>query len=210
MKVLRVTGDTHGKYDEYLDLIKNVDYSLQLGDFGFSYDCLEGIDPGRNKIIWGNHCNYDKFDEVPHNLGNFGTWSVGDLDIFYVRGGFSLDWMHRLPGVSWWESEQLNYVERKECLELYKEIKPSFVVSHEPTFSILQYLAKPGVAQHFGYADHLIKTHTNQLLEEMLGFHRPKTWISGHMHTSWKKTIGGTKFISLAELEYKDYFIMEK
>ena len=37
MKV-RIIGDVHGKYEEYLLLLSAADYSVQIGDMGFSYN----------------------------------------------------------------------------------------------------------------------------------------------------------------------------
>jgi len=33
---ITLIGDTHGKFDHYIHIAKNSEYSIQLGDFGFS------------------------------------------------------------------------------------------------------------------------------------------------------------------------------
>jgi len=51
MSKLRVIGDVHGciniahphKNISYRDIIKDVDFSVQLGDMGFNYSGLKGI-----------------------------------------------------------------------------------------------------------------------------------------------------------------------
>ena len=51
MNTLRLIGDVHGKYDAYLDLIKEADYSIQLGDLGLDYFFLSQVDYKKHKLI---------------------------------------------------------------------------------------------------------------------------------------------------------------
>jgi len=44
MTKITFIGDVHGRIPEYLDLIKDCEYSIQLGDMGFDYSLLKNID----------------------------------------------------------------------------------------------------------------------------------------------------------------------
>lgn len=202
---LRLIGDVHGKYDAYLKIIEDADYSLQIGDFGFSYKSLDGVDPDRHKLIFGNHDNYDLFNKVPHNLGHFGEWDCIGVPIFYVRGGFSLDWKMRLPGKSWWPEEQMDYHQRKDCLDLWKSNPCSVVVSHECPLSVVEHITDGRVAIAWGYENPIIQTQTNTLLQDMLEYYTPDTWIHGHYHRHFDQVINGTRFICLPELGHIDF-----
>jgi predicted phosphodiesterase len=79
-----------------------------------------------------------------------------------------------------------------ECIDKFSSFKPDIVISHDCPFSIKTLLLnKP----------HYEPTRTCQALDAMLLTHRPKKWIFGHHHTSISKTIDGTLFICLNELE---------
>jgi hypothetical protein len=58
---LRIIGDCHGKYDQYLHLAKEATYSLCVGDVGFEYSYFQRLlDPEFGKFVGGNHDNYCK------------------------------------------------------------------------------------------------------------------------------------------------------
>ena len=56
MKV-RIIGDVHGKYGEYLHLTDDAEYSIQLGDMGFSYNHMKELNPLNHTFFGGNHDN---------------------------------------------------------------------------------------------------------------------------------------------------------
>lgn len=193
--ILNLIGDLHGQYTLYTKLVKRLpaeEYSLQIGDFGFSYGVLNAVDHNNHKMFFGNHDNYDLFHTVPSNLGHFGVWK----DIFFVRGAWSIDRKYRMLGIDWWEKEELAYSELNDASLLYFREKPSIMVTHEAPLSVVEYVTDPSVAKDFGY-DGVIKTKTNQSLQSMLDGHRPKLWVFGHYHTMWSKEIDGTNFICL-------------
>jgi hypothetical protein len=100
--IIRLLGDVHYKVPSYMNLIKDAEYSIQLGDWGFNYSQLNKVDDTHHKILAGNHDNYDNMDRFPHFLGDFGVYSVGGYDFFFIRGAFSVDKKYRIPKISWW------------------------------------------------------------------------------------------------------------
>lgn len=73
------------------------------------------------------------------------------------------------------------------------------IVTHTCPTSIEEIIGNPRTLQQYGLDNFTSKT--NELLQCMLDVHRPSVWVFGHFHTSWNKSIGGTEFRCLNELE---------
>lgn len=191
-------GDVHGKYSEYLDIIHDVDCSIQLGDFGFNYNCLRDVDASRHKLIKGNHDNYAI--DIPHDLGNYGILKHHGCNLFYVRGGFSIDYKRRLIGRDWFPQEELNLSQQHDCIDLYCKMKPDILLSHEPPYHICSHFPDTGILKCFGY-HHPLQTVTNSLLTYLIQQHKPKLHVFAHMHRSLYVKQNGTEYRCLNELE---------
>jgi len=207
---LRIIGDIHGEQECYRTLInQGVPYTIQIGDFDYEYDWLvrEGVKVENHRWLGGNHDNYDNAPFSPHYLGDFGVYTVPDFgDIFYVRGGFSLDYKARrandmydrgrvLKKNYWPEAEELSIKQGYEALELYKKVRPTFVIAHECPVSVVKHVTNPEFALNWGYKDPVIRTRTNELLQAMVDFHAPKTFVFGHFHINFDDMIGETRYI---------------
>lgn len=193
----RLIGDVHGHYGTYHRLLRKAKHTLQLGDFGFKYATLSAVDAEKHRIIGGNHDNYDDIGNWPHFLGDYGVHNVpGFGDIFFVRGGFSIDRSGRVEGISWWAQEELSMSACYAALDEYSKIKPDFIVTHECPETVVPYVTSTTL---------VIRSRTKQLLEQMFAIHKPKQWVFGHYHRSWSKVIEGTHFTCLRELECLDF-----
>lgn len=171
--------------------MNGVEYSLCVGDVGFDYQYLidNNVDPIKNRLIFGNHDNYDKVNQVPHNLGDFGVWSVPDFgDIFFVRGAWSIDAKFRTPGFDWWADEEMSYNRCQEAIDLYKQVKPNILISHACPTVVTPYLTNATFAAHFGFKDPII-TRTDTMLQQMVEFHAPRLSVFGHFHKAFKKWV---------------------
>ncbi len=189
----RIIGDVHGYKEKYKKLCNKAEYTIQLGDNDFDYIHMDRLDPQKHKFFGGNHDNYDKINDQPHCLGDFGVHIIPNFgNIFFVRGGFSRDQWSRTENVSWWRDEELSFEQCREAISLYEHVKPSFMITHECPYDIVS---------HMIYPQSVIKTRTNQLLNVMLAAHQPKMWVFGHYHVSWRKRIDNTDFVCLNELE---------
>lgn len=228
MTQLRIIGDVHGRLDEYKERLDLCEYSLQIGDMGFSYAGLSNLDPSRHRFFGGNHDNYDTIADCPNNLGDFGVWVVPKFGpIFWVRGGFSIDHMYRqkiaqqIGGIlfnkTWWEEEEMSVGRCNEALELYKAYRPKMLVSHECPVNIVQHVSDPNFVLNFGYKESIIKTRTNQLLQAMTDFHPPKMHVFGHFHRDFdayidgktgelssKEDVGSTRYVCVGILNTLD------
>ncbi len=210
--MITIIGDVHGKFNEYYDIVKDREYSICLGDFGFADTWTKlqysGLSPRNHRINSGNHDDYDTCSQSDHWLGDFGVTSIGDTTFFFIRGGLSIDRVYRVGEElgggkkSWWSEEELNFARMMECVALYKEIKPDIVLSHVPPGIICDRLHgnKHNILQRFKF--HLgFKENTSLLGDALLAIHRPKLWKFGHHHVSYKETYRDTEFQCLEELE---------
>lgn len=225
----RIIGDVHGHYDKYCKIANRADYSLQVGDMGFDYRYLDRVlDSNRHKIIGGNHDNYTRkvcescpgescihckgkgyvyLHQSKHFLSDYGVYTPPDFEsIFYVRGAWSIDHAYRIPGVSWWEDEEIPYKYCSEAVEVYEQMKPEFMVTHTaPKFII------PKIPFERIFGDAIHGSRTESMLQQMYDAHQPKIWVFGHWHVDWDysftnvRTGKVTRFICLAELSYKDF-----
>jgi predicted phosphodiesterase len=211
---ITIVGDVHGKFDQYYRVIKDKEYSICLGDFGFesTWNKLHysGLDSNKHKICKGNHDQH-AFDST-FDLGNFGQFTLDGKSIFFIRGGISIDRVYRVGEElnggpkTYWSQEELNYKQMIECEALYKKLKPKIVISHVPPQRFIENI--------HGNKDHSIlqrfKFHvgfcenTSLLCDRLLDIHLPEVWISGHHHRDYIENYGGRtgkmKFISLGEL----------
>jgi hypothetical protein len=212
--MLRIVGDVHGKFSQYLKTVEKAEHSLCLGDFGFadSWNKLHysSLNPESHKVLCGNHCDYDVAPRSRFYLGDFGEATIGGVALFYIRGGISIDRTYREAERinrgprTWWSQEELNFSQMLECMKLYRKVKPSIVVSHVPAACFSKLVCPDDkILQDFGFHKGF-KEATQLLGDELLKIHRPTTWFSGHLHRSMTEEINDTKFVSLSELEYID------
>lgn len=185
-----IIGDVHGKLNEYHKIIKqnSNEQSIQLGDFGFKKQhdwFLNNINSDLNKICFGNH-DYIPYLNKPHSLNNYSVFN----NVMTIRGANSIDKHLRIEGRDWFSNEEMNYSEWNDCIDYYLKVQPEIVVSHDCPSEIQKYL--------FGYND---STITNQGMQSMFEFHKPKIWLFGHYHKSINEVIDGVRFICLNEME---------
>jgi predicted phosphodiesterase len=183
---ITVIGDVHGKYERYHRIIsrtKDHPYTIQLGDFGFKYDTLKNVDHTKHVIIGGNHDNYDICGNYPHFLSDYG-------------GAYSIDKQYRTIGIDWWENEEVKIEGFMKARELYRQIKPEIMITHDCPEQIAYQMIPVG--------GRIFQNNTTWALQELLNIHEPKLWIFGHWHKSRTIQYGKTKFVCLDELETYD------
>lgn len=210
-----IIGDIHGKYASYHRIIRNLKQdTIQLGDFGFkeSHEWHRAnVDPERHKVLFGNHDYYPMFNE-PHSLGDF-SYKNG---LMTIRGAKSFDragtdwvWKQvdketkklmletaiRLEGVDLFEwQEEMGHQKSEEVIDSFIEHRPSIVVSHDcPS------MVREAMMETMGRE--LRRTRTDQMLQACLEHHQPDLWVFGHYHKSFDRTMNGTRFVCLEELE---------
>ena len=199
---IRVVGDVHGKYGEYLNVVDDAEYSIQVGDMGFDYEHMKGLDPLKHVFIGGNHDNYDEIEKCHHCHGNWGMRHLGNgaqgevFKYFVARGAYSIDKKYRTTGFDWWTGEEMNHVTANKCLRSYTKNKPDIVISHDcPTILVPEFITNAGK---------MTPSFTGELLNTMFEINKPKLWIFGHHHNNKTVERFGTKFVCLDELAFMD------
>lgn len=201
--LLKILGDVHGQMEPYIYMASQAEYSICLGDIGFASDYrqLSKLDPTKHRCIGGNHDDYHNL--TPHFLGDFGVYTIPEFgDIFFVRGAFSIDVDYRTPGIDWFPEEELNRQQMEDCLKLYQEVKPDFVLTHDAPLSVISCMGLPNLPNYFKLGNQ----RTPRLLDMMFNSHEPRYHFFGHFHKDWSATIRGTEFRCLNILNYVDFF----
>lgn len=210
---VRITGDVHGLTKRYVDDVKKslCEYSLQIGDMGFHYQDLLELDPERHKFIGGNHDNYDIYHACPYALGDFGSYTLEDLEFFFIRGAFSIDYVRRVQNEmltgkkSWWPQEQLSRQVMELAFHKYCNRKPTTMITHSCPSEIGKIIGSATILQSFGFEPEDFNTNTQALLQACFDAYKPKTWIFGHFHRTLDFVHKGTRFICLGELRHIEY-----
>lgn len=190
-----IISDVHGNYNKLNTILKkNPDkLHIQLGDLGIGFRNNQKLKYTDNfKFIRGNHDHPELSRNHPAYLRDFGKLSIEDKKVFFVSGAYSIDKNWRIPGVSWWEDEELSILELEKAIEEYIEFKPDVMLTHDGPYQATKYL--------LNFFDQTIPSRTAQALDAMFEAYQPKIWIFGHWHQNFEKVINGTKFICLEEL----------
>jgi len=195
-----VIGDCHSLFPAYLRILKHHEYTLQLGDFGFEYSVLDKVDATKHRVMAGNHDNPDLLLKQPHCLGRYGNSILNGVPFFFVSGGYSIDWKERTSGLDFFPNEELTIKEAVECCQLYREIKPDIVISHEGPYKVVDKMFPDRtVLQNWGYPDYW-HSQTSELLQTLFDIHKPKLWVFGHHHKKITRQVGRTTFQCIYEL----------
>lgn len=175
-------------------------YLIGLGDHGegFGDSPIESNSLPHLLRIAGNHSDPEKIKQYTGYLGRFGylEWSFRNdsepLKIFYISGAWSIDYEYRTPMINWWPNEELSQSEMDECEELYRQIKPDIVLSHDaPSFlfsDLIRTIKKP----LFGTEQRI--TRTGEFLQKLFRIHAPSQWFHGHWHVSMNVIKENCKF----------------
>lgn len=178
-------GDVHGQIYSYkhkigLSQYKDIDLSIQVGDFGFKWEhdwFLENVDFTKHKVLFGNH-DYIPYKDKPHSLGDVTIFE--QYGLMSIRGAQTIDKQNRIEGRDLFFNEEMSYREFMSVLDQYRAFKPDIVVTHTaPTVASVRLLG--------GRSTPAI---TEQALQMMFEYHQPKHWIFGHFHMHQEFTIG--------------------
>jgi len=203
-------GDVHGEFKTYLYILykmqhkggkKGVDCSCQVGDMGIGFPAdseyrREDVSwtpeiHSYHKYIRGNHDDPSTCNVHPNYLGDWGYLPAPEM--FFVSGGYSIDFSRRFQGIDWWHDEELSILEMNKALQSYSSNKPKIVVSHEcPLEMKSHFITNEWKLEH--------DSRTEKLLQNMFTIHQPEYWICGHHHKKVEIDNNGTHFVCLDEL----------
>lgn len=199
--MITIIGDVHGKTQQYQKMLRQRfegKRTIQLGDMGLGFKGV-GLHEMSMDHRWfrGNHDDPEKCKMNPNYLGkdDFGYLREG---IFWLAGAYSIDHQWRTEGVSWWSGEELSHNQLQAAIDLYKQVKPKFVISHEAPEEASLYMLT--VIQPGFRPEKLAKSRTSAALQVMFDAHKPKEWVFGHYHLDKSFDWKGTKFTCVNEL----------
>ena len=180
---------------------KGVVCSCQVGDMGVGFPedgkySKDGVSypseiNNNHLFIRGNHDDPAKCKLHPNYLGEWGYLPTPEM--FFLSGGYSIDFRFRSQGISWWKDEELSIIEMNKVLKSYANHKPKIVVSHESPLEMKNYfVSNDWKLEH--------DSRTEKLLQSMFEIHQPDYWICGHHHKFVEIDKNGTHFVCLDEL----------
>ena len=227
-------GDIHGLYNlkdiskNYINEIKD-SLIIFCGDIGFGFntpvieknilnDCNEIIKQKNIHYILfrGNHDNPKIFiKDSEYNLSNitiipdYTILNTMTYNILCIGGGISIDRIHRIPNISYWEDEiipPLNDILKDELKTLSYNI--DIICTHNaPTYikPVNNDLNDAGpIVESWSIYDKELKTDVwndryvlNELHEFLKTCHDIKYWIYGHFHDHFYTEYENIKFIGL-------------
>jgi predicted phosphodiesterase len=205
----RYIGDVHGKRYELETILHNtpkeVEKVIQVGDLGVGFGqgdyWHESLDSTLQKysarFIRGNHDN-------PNTCKTLYSWIQDghtENGTMFIGGAWSIDSAWRTEGYNFWRDEELSITELLKLLDLYKNVKPRVMVTHDCPISISKQLF---IDKGLTFSTKQHTTKTGQALEAMFKAHKPEIWIFGHWHIDADEVIESTRFICLSELKYID------
>jgi len=197
-----ILGDSHGDFDWLKKMSKKAVLSNQsiivAGDvgIGFPADCVRDfaylndeqltyppVFPSNFKFIRGNHDKPSLSRQHPNYLGDYGY--IEEADLFYVSGAESYDRDMRIPGISWWDDEELSYEELQQMIDLFEKTKPKYVISHDC----------PKHPEHIPFCGFYGSGRTGQALWQCYEMHKPMIHVFAHHHRTKVTQVGKTKFV---------------
>ena len=211
-------GDIHGQFETYFNLIGEKKFPddttvIQVGDHGlFSDDDMTSkykiyrhdrdyrkvISPKVDiRFVRGNHDNPETCRKDSSYLGDF-SYSK-NLDMMFISGAWSIDWMYRTPGVSWWTGEELSQEDFDKVMDMMHKYKPRWIVSHDCPSKLYE--------QFFGYCSKQ-PTRTGYYFDRILNECPPTSgWIFGHHHKEIDERANGIRFVCCDINQIKDVLI---
>jgi predicted phosphodiesterase len=209
MPTTRLIGDVHGKYDRYKKIIADVADSIQVGDMGVGFRRRAGYRAGdfhanpahyamaraNHRFIRGNHDN----PYVCRMHSQCIADGIIESDVMFIGGALSVDREWRTEGYDWWVDEELSIGKLNTLVDVYAVMRPRVMITHDCPETTASSMCRLSGRNKMDFP-----SRTRQALQSMLEMHQPDLWVFGHWHFSFDQILDGTRFICLAELEYKD------
>lgn len=194
-------GDIHGLVHNWADITKNHEKTIQLGDFGMGFlhedkkAIAKNILSENHRFIRGNHDSPEICRETPGWIPD----GTVEGDLMFIGGAWSIDQARRIPGVSWWEDEEVSQRELNDLVYKYNDAQPRIMITHDCPTQI-------GFDNHLKYRpwSKQYMTRTADAFQQMFHLHQPEFWFYGHWHESRQLDVDGTRFVCLTELETFD------
>lgn len=216
VKLLIILGDYGYGWPGYL----NEDYRCGVTEEISMHAEHYGIE------VWfidGNHENFDQLEavgaygsEVPVEVAPHVTYiprgtlaQIGESQVLFIGGAYSVDKGHRSPHISWWPQEEINYGELERALSHeHADVVLSHDVCQTGFRAALRLALYPGEEERsHGALDHLVWKNDQAFpdaapnrtrLECVFDQYHPTRWYHGHYHSAYQAVEKGTEFNGLS------------
>jgi hypothetical protein len=187
---MRFIGDMHCDFTTYEKLVGDAPASIQVGDFGLGFGKDYGVDDSprlgpTQRFIRGNHDNPEMCYAHPNYIGDIAV----EGSMFFMSGAFSIDRYRRTVGRDWWDNEELSYQSLMTAIDIFEQVKPRIVVTHDCPETVARVIFKNREAR---------PSATARALDTMFQLHKPDLWVFGHWHTNIRQVVLGTRFVCVA------------
>lgn len=205
---IRMIGDVHGNTRRVTDLmdrasLDRVDKVIFLGDVGLFWNGTDGFEQFLSDVAYeakvpiyvldGNHENhgqlqkYHDADEMVDiaagvvYLPRGFSWEWSGRKFLSIGGAFSIDYMRRIPGVSWWDTEEANTAQINRAIDVGKV---DYVLAHDAPVqsNIPFYYSIPA------YLEERSKRY-REALGVILEAVTPVRWYHGHYHVRYNDIV---------------------
>lgn len=209
MSTVRFIGDLHGNWRWYKRMIRKVPASIQVGDMGVGFRTMtidgevralsnppfDAMSRGDHRFIRGNHDN----PEVCRSHRYWIPDGTSHSGVFCLGGAVSIDKDMRVEGLDWWRDEELTYSELGKVIDVYEQVKPDVLCTHDCPESIARQ-----ILSHFRKDRIEDGSATRQALDIMTEIHKPRLHVFGHWHHDLSFMRGDTRYVCLAPGSYLD------
>lgn len=190
-----------------------------------------------NLDVWfidGNHENFDQLTEVgaygslvPVEVAPRVTYiprgtllQLGDSQVLFIGGAYSVDKSRRSPHVSWWPQEEITTAEAYRALDHeHVDVVLSHDVCDTGFRAALRLALFPSEGESPAALDHLVWKNdqafpaaapNRHTLEAIWEKYHPERWFHGHYHADYTAHEFGTTFRGLANNWHRGSFTIEE
>lgn len=211
-----IISDVHGDVSKIYKLLEkkplHEKHVILLGDIGYGFsefafqqmDKLFASMPTVNfYVVQGNHDNADVMICSYPNVRMITTYTgakvyyINSKAVLLVPGALSYDKNMRVPGVSWWQNEQMTDEQLSEVIELGPQV--DLILTHDAPLQ-----------QYFMFFPETKTSMTNRALDVLLlsliREHKSITWVHGHLHYAYLERKNGVTLCGVGE---DGYLILE-
>lgn len=204
----RLIGDIHGNTKSYANMLNGAKSSIQVGDFGIGFhdqNWHDGVNKfhkenPQHRFIRGNH---DFPDKCRKEMAGYIPDGTIENNVMFIGGAMSIDRGNRTIGLNWWDDEELSYSALSIFVDVFKNVQPEIVITHDCPASISKMmfidkgLSVGGSTQHY--------SRTAAAFDSMFEQHQPKFWFFGHWHITSKEEFNGTTFHCIGKHDFVDF-----
>lgn len=169
---------------------KKLDYLERLGFEILFIDGNHEAFPRLNAYPVEEYCG-GKVHRIRRNVRHLmrgQVFTIQDVTVFTLGGGYSMDRPLRTPHVNWWKEELPNEDEYYEAtLNLKKHnFRVDYIVTHVPPADTLELFRQMNLVSHISHKQARLDNYLESVRENV----RFQHWYFGHMHMDralWRK-----------------------